>query len=407
MMWLTFALRNIYKNRRRSLATILAVAIGFCSISLFHGYTQETYNGVAQSIIHGQGLGHLTIFKRGFSQHGKLESEKYIFKQDEIEKILKLLTQIPGIVLATPRLSVSGLISNGKTSSIFLAKGVVPTDDVKLRDEFMSKGGGLDSNHPSAVQLASGLASILDLKPGDNAVIMGNTVDGMVNALDVDILSTYNTGVDATNDKYIRMTLKHARQFYDTKGADKLVVLLNDINQISSIKQKIETLAEKDKLDIEIKTWDELSSFYDQLRSMFDMIFLFIFIIVIIVAVMSVINTMSMTVIERVREIGTLRAIGVRRGGIKWMFSVEGGLLGTIGCGLGILLTIIIYFLMQYMQIKFTPPSTTAEVALNIQLDTLFMLTLSILLVLLALLSAYFPAKRAAKLPIVDALGHV
>ncbi len=407
MMWLKFALRNIYKNRRRSAATILAVALGFCSISLFHGYTQETYAGVATSIIHGGGVGHLTVFKKGFSERGRLEPEKYLFNQQEIKQIQTLVNALPQVMLATPRLNLSGLISNGKTSTIFLAQGVVPDEDKQLRGEFISKEGGLDSATPSAVQMASDLATILELEAGDNAVIMGNTFSGMVNALDVDVRNTYNTGVDATNDKFIRMPLAHAQLFYDTQGADKLVVLLDDIQHISTVKSQIQTLAKQQGLDIEIKRWDELASFYHQLKAMFDMIFLFIFTIVIVVAVMSVINTMSMTVMERTREIGTLRAIGVRRSGIKWLFSVEGGVLGSLGCTLGIVMTILIHYLIKSMALTFTPPSSTAEVTLNVQLDIGFMLILSLLLMLLALLSAFFPAKRAAKSTIVDALGHV
>ncbi|VAX10590.1 hypothetical protein MNBD_GAMMA25-306 [hydrothermal vent metagenome] len=407
MMWLKFALRNIYKNRRRSAATILAVALGFCSISLFHGYTQETYDGVATSIIHGAGVGHLTIFKQGFSERGRLEPEKYLFNEQEVSEIQNMVTSLPHVVLATPRLNVAGLVSNGKISTIFLAQGVVPEDDAQLRGIFMADDGGLDSDTPSAVQMASDLAAILELAPGDNAVIMGNTLLGMVNALDVDVRNIYNTGVDATNDKFIRMPLTHAQLFYDTQGADKLVVLLNDIQYIPMVKQQLQTLAVRKALDIEIKTWDELSAFYHQLKTMFDMIFLFIFIIVIIVAVMSVINTMSMTVIERIREIGTLRAIGVRRAGIKWLFSVEGGVLGMIGSMVGIIMTLLVHYLIKAMALTFTPPSSTAVVTLNVQLDMGFMLVLSLLLILLALLSAFFPAKRAASSAIVDTLGHV
>jgi len=407
MIWIRFALRNIVKNRRRSLATTFAVALGFCSISIFHGYTQETYRGIAQSIIHGEGLGHITLFKRGYNKYGKLEPEKYLFTRDDIRLVRQQISTLPEVTLVTPRLNVSGLVSNGSVSTIFLGQGVVPEDDRTLRGEFLGKQGGLDAKNPGAVQLSSGLAGMLDLKVNDTAVILGNTVDGMVNALDVDILSIFDTGVDATNDKFIRMTLQHARDFYATKGADKLVVLLHGLQSVRVVKRKIQALARDNGLDIEVKTWDELSAFYRQLKTLFDTIFLFIFIIVIIVAAMSVVNTLSMTVLERVREIGTLRAIGVRRSGIKRMFSVEGGLLGLTGCIAGTIMTIVMYFVMEYLQFTFTPPSSTSEVVLSIQLDAIFMLALSGLLILLALLSAWFPAKRAAKLPIVDALGHV
>src|SRR3990170_7967042 len=107
LMWLTISLRNIIKNGRRSLTTILAIALGFAAINLFQGYVHSTYEGLKWSSIHGEGLGHLTIFKKGFLAQGKLHPERYMFTKAEAERISSLVRQHPGVELVTPRLEVS------------------------------------------------------------------------------------------------------------------------------------------------------------------------------------------------------------------------------------------------------------------------------------------------------------
>ena len=93
MKWMRLALRNILRNKRRSLVTLLAIAVGFAAISLFRGYASSMYSGLKTMAIRGEGLGHLTIFKEGWLEKGKLDPEKYMFSKAEIEKISKLVTE--------------------------------------------------------------------------------------------------------------------------------------------------------------------------------------------------------------------------------------------------------------------------------------------------------------------------
>ena len=96
-MWLTISFRNIIKNGRRSLTTILAIALGFGAINIFQGYVHSTYEGLTNAAIHGEALGHLTIFKKDFQTQGKLHPEKYQFQKDEVARITKLLRSDPGV----------------------------------------------------------------------------------------------------------------------------------------------------------------------------------------------------------------------------------------------------------------------------------------------------------------------
>src|SRR5512136_3244465 len=114
LMWLTISLRNIIKNGRRSLMTVLAIALGYAAINLFQGYVHSTYEGLTNAAIHGEGLGHITIFKKGYLDQGKLHPEKFQFSKKEVERISTIVRKEPDVQLVTPRLSTSGILSNGK-----------------------------------------------------------------------------------------------------------------------------------------------------------------------------------------------------------------------------------------------------------------------------------------------------
>jgi putative ABC transport system permease protein len=140
---------------------------------------------------------------------------------------------------------------------------------------------------------------------------------------------------------------------------------------------------------------------------MLDMIFLFLFTIVLVIVVMSTVNTMSMAVLERTREIGTLRALGLKRRGVSLLFAMEGGMLGLLGSFIGIVLHVSVWAIIRAFAPTYTPPGISTPVPLIVNLGPRTMFLLLLFLVFLSLIAAIIPARRAAKQNVVDALGHV
>ncbi len=331
--WTKLALRNILRNKRRSLVTLLAIGVGFAAITLFHGYVSRTYWGLRQSAVQGEGLGHLTIYKAGWLDKGKLDPERYMFSQEEIRKVTKLVEEEHDVILATPQIQVSGLISNGIVSTIFIAQGVIPKDDRTIKGTWGAfrpiDGEPLSDKLTYGVEVAHDLAKYLNLSPGKDGVVMVSTLGGQMNAMDMQVSGVYDSGSDATNDKYLRFTFDFAQSLYDTKMAEKIVVLLDDYQKTESMRTVLTTKLANAGIPCEIKTWNELSLFYSKVKGMFGMIFLFIFCIVLVIVIMSTVNTMGMAVLERTREIGTLRALGLKKRGVSLLFALEGGLAGA------------------------------------------------------------------------------
>jgi len=416
---LKLALRGLMRNRRRSLVTLLAIAFGFSAIALFAGYTHNIYGGLARQSIHGEMLGHLTLSKRGMRQEGKLDPERYLLAAKEVEDITGLLKDERHVILVAPRLSLSGLVSNGRASTIFIAEGIEPEAVVKLRQGALTereRQSGLydsmrmrlDPAHPEVVSLSVGLAEMLHLAEGGQAQVLVNTLTGQANALDVTLGHSFNTGNAGSNDKFAFVSLALARSLLDAEGrANRLTILLDDVKQTEAMRDHLLNKLSAAGFDIEIQTWQDLSDFYNQVHGMFDMIFGFIFSIVLTVVVMSVANSMGMTVVERTREIGTLRAIGLKRSGVVRLFTMESMLLTLIGCVVGLLITLGVRWGINVAHISYTPPNSASPVPLLVDMDTGRVAFTFVLMGVVGTLAAYMPARRAAKKDIIDALGHV
>ncbi len=409
--WMKLAVRNILRNKRRSLVTLLAIGVGFAAISLFRGYVSNVYFGLRTSAIRGEGLGHLTIYKAGWLEKGKFEPERYMFSKSEIEKVIRLVQEEKGVILATPQIQVTGIVSNGTTSTIFIAQGVVPKDDKTIKGTWAAfrpiNGKGLEEKKSYGVEMTQGLAKMLNLTPGKDGVVMATTLSGQMNAMDIQVSGIYDSGSDATNDKYMRFTYDFARSLVDTQGAEKIVVLLDDYSRTEKMRTLLLTKLNRAGLNCEIKTWNELSMFYSKVRGMFDMIFMFIFSIVLVIVVMSTVNTMGMAVLERTREIGTLRALGLKRRGVSMLFALEGGLLGLFGSLIGVFLHSVGWGAIRAFSPTYTPPGVSTPVTLIIDLVPQVLTVLMVCLIILSLMAAIIPARRAARQNVVDALGHV
>jgi len=292
-----------------------------------------------------------------------------------------------------------------------VAQGLVPKEDKIIKGIFSSygpiKGAGLDEQKMYGVEMSRKLAEFLGLEAGKDGVAMAATLNGQMNAMDIQVIGVYETGTDMTNDKFMRVNYAFAQALYDAKMAEKVVVLLDDWRKTNSMRLLLLDKLTRAGFNCDIKTWSELSIFYSKVKAMFDSIFFFLFTIVMIIVVMSTVNTMGMTVLERTREIGTLRALGLKRRGVNLLFALEGGFLGLFGSLFGMILHVATWAVIRIFQPTYTPPGTSISVPLVVHLVPQVMVVLMGCLILLSLVAAVIPARRAAGQKVVDALWHV
>jgi putative ABC transport system permease protein len=272
----------------------------------------------------------------------------------------------------------------------------------------------LDSFHGNPLQddvlqgigLSTGLSKKLNMPIGASGTALSPTVDGMVNALDVQVFQTFESPMEAVNDKLMDVNLAFAQTLYDTKSVDSVTVLLEDTALTEQMGPHLQKLLTDKGLDVEIKNWEEMSHFYRKVRDMFNVIFLFLFLIVFVIVVMSVVNTISMSVLERTREIGTLRALGLKRIGIINLFAVESALMGVFGSAFGALITVVTWWIIKVVEPTWVPPQITQRIPLEVYLAPSYMIASFVFLIILSIGAATAPARKAAHTSIVEALGH-
>jgi putative ABC transport system permease protein len=405
---LALALKNAFRNRRRSFVTLAAIALGLAAINLFSGYIANVYAGLEQQAVMGERLGHLTIFRRGFLLEGKLKPKRYLFTPEQTRRLEALVLREPGTKLVSPRLSLNGLISNGEASTVFIGEGIVAEhNDTLGAADAGDASGRLERHRQAGVAVSSDLAKLLNLHKGETFSLLASTIDGQANAVDADVVDIFNTGSAGTNDKFVLTTLGLAQSLMNTDSVERFIVLLDSAALTEQVKLDLSRRLRAEGFDIEIRTWQEMSSFYTQVKGLFDMIFSFIASIVLVISAMSVANTMSMAVVERTREIGTLRALGLSNAGVVRLFALEGLWIALLGALLGLVVTLVAACAINASGIGYTPPNSSSRVLLQVDLDWLRMGAIALAVSFFAVLCAAYPAYRATRIEVVDALSFV
>lgn len=415
MIWIRYALANVFRNKRRSVYTILAIAMGYAAINVFGGFTAYIFTNLKNSFIYVHANGHLSIHKKGFLTQGKIDPTKFLITNDELQKITHLCSDLPEVDIVAPQLQITGLVSNGEVSTIFIGLGKVPSQTRMIQASVtgmirrlkLYDGEPLTDDMPYGGGITHGLADKLALDIGASAVVMAPTVDGRINALDMEIRQKFNVPVEELNDMVLSIPLAFAQSLYDTDSVGSLSVLLSDDTLTLPVKESLQQIFLENDLDMEVKTWQEMAPFYRKVKNMFDIIFLLVFVIVLTIAVTSVVNTLSMTVMERTREIGTLRALGMKRPGVVTLFAMESAMLGVAGSLAGMGITLLAWVAVKLLDPQWMPPNFVNYIPLEIYLVPAYMGITLCFLVILSVIASIIPARRAAHGGIVDALGHV
>jgi len=409
------ALRNVLRNRRRTVLTLLVVIAGFMSLSLAGGFIAQTFDGLSQAAIRG-GIGHIQLL------HPKVlegdEGQSLEFAIPEGESLAKRLRDDPAIAEVLPRIQFMGLLSNGPKSVAFLGTGVDPVREPKfmavmdsLKDGEKANGGGgsrwISSDSGSReVILGVGLAKSLGASVGSSLTLMSTNKDGGLNALDVEVVGLQDMGLRELNERVLTVSLDTAASLVDAGSArSRLSILLKHPEDTAKELPRILALAGK---DVQALPWFELASFYKQVKLLYIAIFGFMGLVLFLVVLLATANTLLMSVMERIREFGTLRAMGMQAPQLAALLQWEGALLGLCGSGLGLLLTMIFRLVANALHLQMpAPPGTSHGYELNIHFVPMVYIGVFIGLQLTLQFSALFPGLKAAKLRIVEALRHV
>ena len=399
------ALRNVFRNKRRTGLTLTAIVCGSVALILFGGFIQANYHGLRETTIHSR-LGHIQIFQAGFLENQARAPEKFLLSPQSIKEIYLILEEISGVEIVTARLEFSGLLSNGRTSVAVIGIGGEVEKEAEMSMGLtLVDGEALFEDELDGVLMGKGLAASLHAAPGDVLTLLSSTSNGAINAVDVVVAGIFESFSSEYDERAMRMNLQHTRFLLDNEGVTNMVVLLDETARAEIVAKQLATLFQQAGLQVEIKTWSELATFYHAVVNLYDGLFSYLQLIVMVIVFLGIANTMTMSVMERTPEIGTIRALGTRKKGVVALFLLEGTLLGVLGGVIGIALGVVAAQLVTAGQFMMPPPPGSSRgFPIVIRIVPSVLAASFLLAAGAALLSSIYPALKAARLKIVDAL---
>jgi putative ABC transport system permease protein len=406
MKWLRFAIKNVLRNRRRSFVTVLIAAVGTSSVLVGGGFALYTYESLRN--LSASESGHVIL-----AHHGYFDRDEDMPMQLGVEGYQALSAQLgqdKRVATILPRIQFSGLVSNGDKSSVFVGAGVDPDG------EFRQKGANLkviagellggkdaDGAAPEAI-LGVELAKQMKAVPGAGLTLLSTTTAGSLNAIDVKVRGIVSAGVPEIDKHLAYVSLSTAQQLLLTDKVSTLSVYLTDTETTDAVAASVRVAHP----DLALQTWRDQAFYYLAVRGLYNRIFGLLGAVIVTIVLFAVSNTLAMAVVERTREIGTLRALGTLPGQIVRIFALEGVVLGAVGAVAGMVSALGISALVKFSGLQMPPPpgrSVGYPFLVNVSPD-LYAITF-LCIVALSMAAAFLVSRKAAARPIVEALGHV
>lgn len=467
---LILAWRNVLRNGRRTLLTLAAVSVAGVAMLLLSGYVKATMNSLETDAV--RNVGHLQVMSADQLRFGRGQAGRYaLHNVHALMSTLRQDPQLrQWIRVMTPTLQVQGVAGVGQTgtSATFSASAWIPEDRAALLSwahpalDLPAAEPLLQADQPQAGVIGHGLAQVLGLcealtvpdcqhpvtpsSPPDETPIpadlahlsqmqapglkaphdtqahpnpwldlLAASAQGAPNVVRMQVLSAQRQSARELDAAFLTLPLPLAQRLVfgpDTQQrASAIVVQLHRTADLPAARSRIEELLGSNPAFGPLKVHDvnELQPSFGQVVQLFQTIFRFVSLLMLVVTAFSVTNTLNMAVSERTAEIGTLRAIGLRRSGVVSLFLYEGLLLGLVGALLGLGLALLIGEVgINHSGWHWTPPGRQSPVPLRVDIVGTGSGMLAVLagLMALAAASAWWPARRASRLEIVEALRH-
>ena len=416
---LKIAIRNLLRYKRRTLLTASLIAIGVVFVLLFVAVT-----GSFKSMMIGQitdsMLGHLQVHRRGYLASIENLPLNMNLKLQAYQKVEDMLTNQPEVEAVSPRIKFGGIFSTFVETTSIRLNGVYPDRELKavpLLASRLSKGekGSLKRGE---IWIPDLMSRSMKVNLGDTVVIIATNKDGSVNGKQFKVAGVLeNVTGPGGRDGYIHIEDAVEVLRMEEMEISEIAIRLKNFNKVIAFTERLENLLSKEVSKqgskeaskqgtsmFEVHSWEKLSPFYNIAR-MIDIMTFFIRIMLIAIVLISIMNVMIMAVYERIREIGTIAAIGTLPGKILSMFVLEGFCLGLVGAVAGTILGLITMVVINHSGMTFE--FGRQILMLSASIDPMEVLMISGIVIVISVIASLQPALKASRMEPIKALRHV
>jgi len=403
------ASRNLLRNKRRSLVTGLAIMAGFCGLTLFGGYVARVERYCMVNTVYMNHMGHIQVhLKDGIDRYFS-KPARYLIDPENIQALVDILGTRDDVEFFSPYLMANGLIQFESDSFAFQGKGITKEADRFNREhknvqdwnpELLTNVNGAylsDSYEQNPVMVTYKLSNFLKNKRNVN--LQGLTVENGFNALDATITTRYSTGFELTEDTSIITLLPVFQELMATDGVTYMGIYLKNDLKARSVSGELNELFKENDLPLQaIPFFDErIGLFYTGSMNFLYAITSFFFLLVSIVVILSVANAISMNIVERIKELGTMRAIGYTPEKLAKLVAAESFVLALISTVVGFFVSQVIAMGVNSANIRFSPPGIAGEMQFILTPWPALCVFFAIPLILFATITAYLVTRKKLK----------
>ncbi|MDO9449644.1 MAG: ABC transporter permease [Rugosibacter sp.] len=396
------ALRNLLRHRRRALIAIFSVAFGTAALAVASGFIAGMFADFREATIESQ-YAHIQITRPGYHENGLADPAQYLLPNDAAAQVLR---RLPHVRAWGPRLGLTGLVSHGESTLPFVGEGFDPAQDLTGdRSLKIIQGRRLGAADHDYILIGKGLAMLMGVQAGDAVVVLVDTPTSGLSAIDAKVAGVFESVSKAYDDSALLLHIQAARKLLKVDGAHSWLVYLDKTENTLRVAESLHMRFGIPQF--EVRTWDQLAEFYRRAVDLFQQQLAVVRFIVVAIILLGISNTMMMSVMERTGEIGTAMALGVRPRILLGQFVLEGAFIGLIGSLAGLMLAVMIGWGIDALHIDMPPPPGLARGYLAHLLFTPATALEALLVgVGATTLASLYPAWRASRMVIVDAIRH-
>lgn len=440
------AWRSLGRNRRRNLATALAIMLGFAGLVLIGGYVLRIERFLRTNSVYLGPSGHVVVYREGGLERAASRPSRYSLTPAHQAAIAETLRADPRVEFIGRYLRGQGLAGNGCRTLPFVATGMEPGVEARvlshpavLRDaaDFVKPlRGRLVSQAPEvegAVGLSAGLARLLEkprvhdevgplatlvvpvcgspeaasqIASDANVQLAGLTFAGSLGAVDGEVVSIFHTPSIDTEDQTVVTSLALLQRLYDTEDVTFVAAFLHEARDATSVAADLRRTLAARGVPAEVFTYldYDVNPYYVGTMQFLSSLVAVIGVLVIAVVVLGVVNAATLTVYERTRELGTFRALGYTRRQVSALYVREVLLLTLVAMGAGLVIAFAAAAAVNAADIRFSPPGVPGSIRLTVTPNLSLAGVVAVAMLPLSVLATWVVVRRRLRERVADLL---
>ncbi len=331
----------------------------------------------------------------------------YLISPEVRDRVVALAADRPGVIGTAWQLDFAGLVGDEEGSTLILGRGVTTCSCVKDYDCYAIQGAPLPTGDAREAILGRALAAKLGAGVGDRLNVATGTVSGNFNAATITMVGTLSYGIETLEEQLGLFPVGFVQRLLKTDGVARILIGLEDPLEAAQFAADLSGDLEAAGIPLEVRTWEELSPSYESLKTFYAAFSGLAGIAVFVLVFFSVVEILTISFLERTREVGTVRAFGATRWRVFRGFLLEGTFIGVLGAAMGATAGLLLSLAFNALGVTWTPPGAAVAQAIRLDLAPSVILVPFVTVVFATIASSLYPAWKNSRLRVVQSLQSV